>query len=233
MKKAVFLLVIVIFIASAVLGFQAAARLSSGQSSQTQLNQSLPVPSTQTNYLLVHVNDLSVDNPQLVSVWGLFVFYSNPPQVMLIPLFPTYDETRSTALGSAFKISKDGQVSSRFIDEIEKVYEISTVGYVIVDNKGLSSFNKWITGDEIQISAVTPQTADEKHIVLYNSQQFFSTACAQFSRSGVTRFIDQIRWTDLLPSHFSTNLSFESLALAADYFTAAGEIDQCTVLSNE
>lgn len=233
MKKAVFLLVIVIFIVSAVLGFQAAARLSSGQSTQTQRNQGLPAPSTQSNYLLIHVNDLSIDHPQLVSVWGLFVFYSNPPQVMLIPLYPTYDDARSTALGSAFKISKDGQVSSRFIDEIEKNYEISTIGYVMVDNSGLSFFNKWITGDEIQIAAVTPLTADEKHIVLLNSQQFFSMACTQFSRSGVTRFIDKIQWTDLLPIHFSTNLSFESLALAADYFTAAGEIGQCTVLSNE
>lgn len=233
MKKAVFLLVIVIFIISAVLGFQAAARLSSGQSSQSQQNYGLPVLSTQTNYLLIHVNDLSADNPHLISVWGLFVFYSNSPQVMLIPLYPTYDEARSTALGSAFKIGKDGQISSRFIDEIQQSYEITTVGYVTVDNIGLSYFNKWITGNESQISAITPQTADEKHIVLYNSQQFFTTACTQFSRSGVKSFIDQIHWADLLPSHFSTNLSFESLALAADYFVSAGEIDQCTVLSNE
>jgi len=49
----------------------------------------------------------------------------------------------------------------------------------------------------------------------------------------VKHLIDQIRWADLLPSHFSTNLSFESLALAEDYFNSAGEIDQCTVLSNE
>ncbi len=233
MKKAVFLLVIVIFVVSAVLGFQAAARLSSAQSSQTQSNQGLPVASSQTNYLLVHVNDLSIEKPQLVSIWGLFVLYSSPPQVMLIPLFPTYNEATSTTLESTFRKSKEGQISSRFITEIEKSYQISTSGYIIVDNIGLSFFNKWLTGDEIQISAVTPHTSDEKHIVLYNGQQFFTTACEQFSRTGVKHLIDQIRWADLLPSHFSTNLSFESLALAEDYFNSAGEIDQCTVLSNE
>ncbi len=233
MKKVVFLLVIVIFIVSAVLGFQAAARLSSGQSSQSQQAEGLPVPSTQTNYLLVHVNDFTADHPQLVSAWGLFIFYSTPPQVMLIPLYPTYNDARSTVLGTAFKLGKDDQVSSRFIDEIEKEYDIAIQGYAAVDNAGLSVFYKWITGEEGQISAVTPQTADEKHIVLYNSQQFFRTACEQFSRSGVSSFVDQIHWTELLPSHFSTNLSFESLALAADYFKSAGDIDQCTVLSNE
>ncbi len=233
MKKVVFLLVIVIFIVSAVLGFQAAARFSTAQSSQSQSNEGLPLPSAQTNYLLIHVNDLSSDQPQLVSLWGLFVFYSNPPQVMLIPLFPTYDDALSTTLESTFKISKERQISSRFITEIEKSYQINIAGYIAVDNIGLSLFNKWIIGDDTQVSAVTPRTDDEKQIVLNNSHQFFTTACAQFSRSGVKHFIDQIHWTDLLPSHFLTNFSFESLALAADYFISAGEIDQCTVLSNE
>lgn len=233
MKKIVFFLVIVIFIVSAVLGFQAAEKWSSGRSGQSQPSQDIQLSSTQKNYLLVHVTDLSSGNPQLISVWGMMVFYSQPPQVMLLPLYPSYDDAASAALGTSFKLDAYGKVSSRFINEVEKRFDLVTTGYIAVDNAGLSLFNQWLTQEDVQISAVTPSTADEKHIVLLNGQQFFQKACSQFSQNGTGGFLDQIRWVDLIPLHFSTNLSFESIALASDYFKTAGNISQCAVLSDE
>lgn len=233
MKKALLFLVIIIFVVSAVLGFQAAERLKSGQSSQDEQNQNLQLNFTQKNYLLVHVDDLTAEKPHLVAAWGLFVFYSQPPQVMLIPLYPTYDEAKSAALTSAFRLEKNADLSSRFVDELEKKFDITAAGYVMVDNAGLAQFYKWLTQEEVQVSAANPATADEKHIVLLNGQQFFQRACSQFSQSGTSHFLDQIRWGDLLPAHFSTNLAFESLALAAENFKTAGNLTQCTVLSNE
>ncbi len=233
MKKILFFLVIVIFIVSAILGFQAAEKWSSGRSGQPQQSQDLQLSSTQKNYLLIHVTDLNSETAQLVAVWELLVFYSQPPQVMLLPLYPSYDDAVSTALGTSFKLNGSGVVSSRFIDEIEKRFDIVTTGYIIVDNTGLSLLQKWATQEDVQISAVTPSTAEEKHIILLNGQQFFQKLCSQFAQNGVKPFLDQIRWIDLLPSHFSTNLSFESLALASDYFKTEGVINQCTVLSDE
>lgn len=233
MKKLVFFLVVVIFVVSAVLGFQAAEKWGSGRSGQAQAFQDIQIASTQKNYLLVHITDLGSGTPQLVSVWGLMVFYSQPPQVMLLPLYPSYDDATSAALGTSFKIDSNGKVSPRFINEIEKRFDLVTTGYITVDNAGLSLFNKWLTQEEVQISAATPSTADEKHIVLLNGQQFFQKACGQFSQQGAKGFMDQIRWMDLIPLHFSTNLSFESIALASDYFKTAGNINQCAVLSDE
>ncbi len=233
MKKLVFFLVIVIFVVSAVLGFQAAEKWSSARSGQVQPSQDNQLSSTQRNYLLIHVNDLSSGTPQLLSVWGLMVFYSQPPQVMLLPLYPSYDDAASAALDTSFKLDANGKISSRFINEIEKRFDLITTGYIAVDNAGLSLFNKWLTQEDVQISAAKPSTSDEKHIVLLNGQQFFQKACSQFSMGGAKGFLDQIRWTDLIPSHFSTNLPFESIALASDYFKTTERISQCAVLSDE
>jgi hypothetical protein len=233
MKKAVFLLVIIIFIGSAYFGFKAAAKLGSGITNPQQQNQDLQLTSKQRNYLLVHVTDLGSENPQLIAVWGMFVFYSQSPQLVFVPLYPTYDDAKSNSLNSAYKWEKNGVLSSRFISEIESKFDIVTTGYVAVDNAGLGLFHKWITSEENQISAVTPGTAEEKHIVLYNGQQFFNTACNQFLQSGAAGFLDSIHWSELIPSHFSTNLSFESVALASDIFKTSGAIYQCTVLSDE
>lgn len=233
MKKAIFLLFIVLFIGSVVFGYQAAAKLGAGKHNQQQQNQDLQLESKQRNYLLLHITDLESENPQLVAVWGMLVFYSKSPQLVFVPLYPSYDETTSNSLSSTYKWEKGGVVSSRFIDEINSKYDIVTAGYIAVDNAGLGLFNKWITNEEIQISAVTPNTAEEKHIVLFNGQQFFTSACSQFLQSGAEGFLGRIRWIDLIPSHFSTNLSFDSIALASDIFKTSGVIHQCTVLSDE
>ena len=233
MKRILVFLFAILFLIFAFLGFRAASKLTPEKDNAVNSVQELQLEGTQRNYILIHVNDLTIEEPEIVSVWGMFVYYTQPPQLMFLPLYPVYDDTISKELYSGFKLDKDKSIDPRFIEEIEDRFQITTTGYVMVDNIGLSLFQQWLYNKEIQVSAANPKTADEKHLVLYNGQQFFKSLCSQWATKGAKEYINKVKWTELLPLHFSTDLSFESVALGSDFVKFSSIIEQCNVLSDE
>lgn len=233
MKKIFIILVIILFLGFAFLGFEAASKLGTDKSASSVEANDLDLMDTQKNYLLIHINDLANAHEELISAWGLFVVYSEPPQLVFMPLFPVADEARSKSIVAVFNVTDDNKLDSRFIEEVENQYKMTFSGYVAVDNTGLSLFQKWLTGESGQISSGMPATDDEAHLILYNGQEYFKSLCAEINVNGFKPFFYKIRWTQLLPSHFSTNLSFASFTLAEELLKSSGNIEQCNVLSNE
>lgn len=233
MKNLLIILGILLFISFAFLGFRAAANIGNNDSSLYQEVTDLDLTGMQRNYLLVHTNELSSGDSQLIAAWGLFIVYSSPPQVIFMPLYPVTDEKLGKSLVSAFEITEGNNIDFRFIREVEEHYNLTFTGYFMVDNTGLGFFHKWVTGESHQVDSVTTATDDGAHLVIYNRQEFFKKVCIETGKSGFKPIFNKIRWSELLPSHFSTNLSFESIALSEDLLKNAGKIEQCSVLSNE
>jgi hypothetical protein len=231
MKKIVIIIISILFVLFAVLGFRAAARLTPRSASQEIVEVS-QLASSQKNYLLVQLTDLSGESPQLVSVWGAFVFYGDSPHIAFVPLFPNSNAEISNRLAGAFKVDKDGNLSDRFISRIQREFDIETHGYVVVDNSAMSSLSESLFNESIQTIESTPLTDDEIQQVLSTGQQFFESTCVKLKKQGVDIMLDKIDWLSLLPAHFSTNLSFESITMASESLKSAGLIENCEVLGD-
>ena len=233
MKRIAVVFIILVFIFFAYLGFQAASNLKSNPSGgNLPANAATALASAQQNYILIHVDDLSKDNPQLIATWGVFVYYAGVNQVMFIPMLPSYDATVQSTLAAAFALDKDGQVSSKFISELQKKFDIKITGVVTTDNTGISLFNQWITGQETSILAAPATTDDEKHVVLMNGQFFFQAVCSAVENKSTSLF-NTIDWSQLVPNHFVTNLPFETIMVDYQELVQSNATNQCSVLSNE
>ena len=231
MKKTAIIIISILFVLFAVLGFRAAVRLNSDSASQVTAEVS-QLASSQKNYLLVQLTDLSGESPQLVSVWGAFVLYGDSPHIVFVPLFPNSNAEISSRLTGAFKLDKDGNLSDRFISRIQREFDIETHGYVVVDNSAMSSLSESLFNESIQTIESTPLTDDEIQQVLSTGQQFFESTCVKLKKQGVDIMLDKIDWLSLLPAHFSTSLSFESIKLSSKMLKSTGSIISCEVLGD-
>jgi len=85
-KFAIFF-IFVLFAVFAYLGFQAASNIKANSSGGTlPANAPTALASAQQNILLIHVDDLTSAKPRLISAWGVFIYYTDPNQVMFFAL---------------------------------------------------------------------------------------------------------------------------------------------------
>lgn len=232
MKKFAVFLIFGIFILFAFLGFKAASSAKQEAAySSIPANAATALASTQQNYLLIHVDDLSAKEPHLIAVWGSFVYYAQPNQVMFLPLLPSYDAAVNDSLYNSFSITKEGEISKSFISQIQEKYDIQLTGWVIVDNTSLAVFTQLIGSPETVITAAQPENDDQKHILLLNAQSFFQNACSKI-QTPPSDWSTLIPWSQIVPSHFETNLSFETIMVDLEKLTSTSA-NQCSVLSSE
>lgn len=231
MKKTVIIIISILFVLFAVLGFRAAARINSGSAIQETVEVS-QLSSSQQNYLIVQLTDLSGDSPQLVSVWGVFVLYGDSPHIAFVPLFPNSNAQISNRLTGSVKVDRDGNLSDRFISRLQREFSIVTQGYVVVDNSSMSSLSETLFNDSFLTIESTPVTEVEIQQVLSAGQQFFGKTCVKVKKQGVDIMLDKIDWLSLLPAHFSTNLPFETIQLSFEMLESTDSSINCEVLGD-
>ena len=240
MKKLTIVFGIIIFGLFAFFGYKVASKLFAPEVEAvttdipTEVIQTEPptqIP--QQNYLLIHVNDMTIEKPELISVWAVFVYQTNPPQFMFVPLFPSYDAAVQRRLDRKFNLTKDLQPSDWFLSQVEKSYDMQVAGYILSDNIGVEYASQWLTGQVAASSAVPAETDNEKHLMRLTGQTAYQQVCALFSSNTANNFFAAIDWTLLLPSHFSTDLAFDTISLTTNQVTHAVPPVQCEVLSNE
>lgn len=232
MKKFAIAVSILIFAAFVYLGFSAASQMN--QRLQLKLNDGTNELSlSQQNYLLFHVSNLNEESPDLISVWGLLINYADPPHLVFIALYPAASDEASNRLQTEFRIDRHNTLSNRFIKRIERQFNIETNGYILVDNFAVSLLETWITQRSVNIPQKENLSIQDLQSIISNGEIFFSSVCLQAKEQGLKPVIDKIRWTELLPAHFSTNLTFEALVLAVDTLTSAESIKNCEVFINQ
>ncbi|MPM68700.1 hypothetical protein SDC9_115634 [bioreactor metagenome] len=235
MKKPTLILILFLFTACAIGGYLAASKINIGSGSSSSGAQSLStaLASSQQNFLLVRVDDLSSATPQLVEAWVVFTAYSDPPQVMFMPLYPAYDASKNKTLADAFAVGSDGKLTSRLQQTIAKEYDFSLNGNIVIDSTGMNGLAGWFGISGIQVNSVPATTDLEVHNILVNSQFFFENVCAQLKSGQAKTQFDSIKWSKLIPAHFQTDLSFEQLMASWDRIVRGAAPQQCDVLSNE
>ncbi len=235
MKKIVIPVVIIIFGVCAFFGFKAASKfMAARQSPETQSTAPAEKPTIiQNNYVFIHVNDLTLEKPELISVWVGFVNETTPPQFMFLPLFPAYNAEIHERINKNFGMNADKKVNQRFINQLQSSFDFKISGYVLTDNAGVGYSNLWITGVETPVTSIAAITDTDKHTLLLTGQTSWQQFCQLVASGTANNYFSAINWGLLLPDHFSTNLDFESLTLLTDQIVHSASPVGCEVLSNE
>lgn len=235
MKKPTLILILFLFTACAIGGYLAASKINIGSGNSAVGAQSLStaLAASQQNFLLVRVDDLSSADPQLVEAWIVFTAYSDPPQVMFMPLYPNYDASKNKTLAEAFSMGNNGKLTSRLQETIAKQYDLTLNGNIVVDSAGMNGLAGWFGISGIQVNTIPASSDVEIHNILVNSQFFFQNVCVQLKNGQANAQFDNIRWSKLIPAHFQTDMSFEHLIASWDRILHGAAPQQCDVLSNE
>lgn len=235
MKKSGLVIALFLFAACAIFGYLAASKSGFGSSSAdtNSITASTALASSQQNYLLIQVDDLGSTSPQLVQVWIVLTYYSNPPQVIFLPLYPSYDTSQNSDIANSFSMNSSNQLTDKLSKKIASLYKVQVNGYIITDAAGENSIANWFGIAGIQPATTTAKTDDDKHAILLNSQTFFQNVCAQLISGGAANEYSSIQWSQIIPGHFQTNLSFEVLMASWDRVIRSSPPQQCEVLSKE
>jgi hypothetical protein len=234
MRKLFFFIAAVVFIGCVFFGFKAASKLFS-QRAENQ-NNNIEIPQAhliQSNYLLGLVNDLSADKPQLISVWGVLNYPSSPPQVVFLPLYPTANTETNREISSAFDLSNTKKIPGRSIGKLGEAVDLEFDGYFVTDNTALMRFAAYANLETLELFS-KPAESTEISLAVQNSINSFFTALCQLCMTGASNsFFSKIEWSQLLPDHFSTDLSFEELMLMIDRINNSTALTTCEVLASQ
>jgi hypothetical protein len=234
MKKLVIIFIIVVFGVCAFFGFKAAAKILPANNGITagQQDSKQPTPILQQNFLLVHVDDLNTNDPELISAWVVFVYQSDPPQMMFVPLYPSLTVDIHDRLKRTFSLNSDNTLNSQFISQVKKSFDIQISGYILSDDVGIGYSNQWLTGQTTTPVSTYANTDEEKLAVRTAGQTVYQQFCQLLSTGASKSYFSAVNWTLLLPDHFSTDIPFETIALSTDKITNASTI-QCDVFSGD
>ena len=235
MKKPTLLFGLLLFAACAIVGFLVASKSNTGSSTNNvgSVSAATALASSQQNYLLIQLDNMSQSSPKLIQSWIVLTYYSTPPQIIFLPLYPSYDSSQNSSIASSFAMTSSGSISSKFAKSISDLYKVKVDGSIITDAAGINAIANWYGISGIQAGTSTAQTDDEKHALLLNSQTFFQNVCAQLKSGAALNQYTSMQWSQLIPGHFQTDLSFEQLIASWDRVIRSGAPQQCDVLSKE
>ena len=235
MKKSGLVLALIFFAACAIVGFVVASKSGNGLTSATtgSVSADSTLSESQQNYLLVQVDDLSSSSPQLIQIWIVLTYYSNPPQIMFLPLYPTYDASQNDAIAAAFTMNGSNHLTDKLIKKITDLYKVNVDGYILTDAAGEYAIANWFGIQGVQAGTAPAQSDIDKHNILLNSQTFFQNVCGQLKAGGAESEYTAMQWSQIIPGHFQTNLSFEVLMASWDRVIRSQPPQQCDVLSKE
>ena len=235
MKKPTLVFILLLFAACAVVGYLLASKTQLGSTGSTGTTDDAAsiLSSSQQNFLLVRVDDLSASDPQLIEAWMVLTLYSDPPQIMFVPIYPRYDSGQDSTLTTAFALDSQGNLSAKFSDKVTSMFGVTINGIILIDAAGMNAIAGWFGIDGITAGTLPAQSESEKHAILLNSQTFFLKVCQQLKDGRAMQQYASIYWSQLAPLHFQTDMSFEVLTASWDRVNHSAPPQQCDVVSSE
>lgn len=195
-------------------------------------NSRIPINLTesQQNYLLVQVNDLETRTPRLVSVWAAFVYHTDSTHLVLLPLFPNPDQKVNAVIARKFRINGDGTLAKTSISKLERQYDIQVNGYIIVDNPAITTLADSLLGQSITPMADTPSAENDIRSVIATAKVNLTELCELLQQENGATLFNKVHWLELLPAHFKTSLSFETLTRELESLGSSNQVQTCEVL---
>jgi hypothetical protein len=221
---------IAIFIVFAILGFLLVQQLMLLFFPKEHNTTSLPSNSVMINQgalLLVHADQLNAKQPQLVSVWVIFISKNSPPSLIAKSIYPDLGSPeKSQKIAQSFNYSEKTGLSVDFIKQIQS-YDLQWNGYLVADKEALTQIARWINGNQAPLNLQTDTSNSQA--VLEAEKVIFQESCKNLVLADPARG-DKPRWLDLFPTHLATDLFFRDAAINWDRITLSNPAPDCKVL---
>jgi hypothetical protein len=226
MKVVILLLIIfLIFFGCATLGYQ----IADGQDAARAKTPTVDLQgmrSEQHNLILVRVDNLDAQQPRLISVWFVSLFFvnDNPSTLTLAEIYPPKTETAaSRILERSFTLSSDGDPAPGFWHAVE-TYNIKWESFVMIDSAGADELLNWLIGPGAYQGTLQAAEADKGE-----SQRLVEQICGAIV-SANSRDIGLFNWTALVPRHFRSSLRMETGLSYWSRMTGAEKPVRCEIL---
>jgi len=213
------LLIIIIFFACAVLGYQFALNNDNGRATQVS------DPREQHRLIVIHVDALDSASPRIVSVWFLSLFFHEglPPTISLAKIFPASDALTSQVMERAFSLNRDNDPPATFWQTI-RAQNIQWDDYMVLDQVTVNRVFGWILGpgDYNWVNTALQENPDEV-------KRLLTQACEGLG--GIdNRETQAFSWGDLVPVHFHSRIPMEEALAYWEQITKSKEPVRCDVV---
>lgn len=221
MRKLLLILSIFAFLACLAAGiFIAQKSLESAGEMGNTAEISRPASPHQQNILLIHIDQLEKNQPELISVWGLILYFPEP-KIILQPIYPSPIGEESFPFRS-LKITAAKTLNPRFIQQVSLQTQMAWDNYILMDHQALSFFAAELTSDEV----FSP--SDQTDGVIAIERVYLSRLCKQFVEFEETAF-QKVHWSLIIPDHWSSNLPFDEAILHWEKLTSPQSPIKCEV----
>jgi hypothetical protein len=217
---------IVVFVGCALAGYNIARGINPQPSSPENAVE-IPVPlSEQHNYMIVRVDDLGSQKPQLKSVWFVSLSFvsQNPNLLALAQIYPPKTAgQKSTALERAFALSEKGEPAAAFWNAV-KQYKLDWEGYILFDAQGANLFLQWLVGPADFQGALEESAKNDE-----NSLRMAQQVCQSITDAS-GRSLGQFSWSQVIPDHFRSDLQLATALAYWDRMTDPAQSVRCEFL---
>ncbi len=175
-------------------------------------NAIAPAPSSnrQSSWIMVRVDDMTIEQPKLVSVWAMFLTFSPEPQVFFKPLYSNETSTNKYPdLEKVFNVSADRTISADFIKELDRLITYPS-GMVILDDIGFKSFSSWFMPPAIvsNMRPFVPQTGSSR--VMGGETNDYKQICQSLENT-IRPSLSSLPWMNMFPNHILAYPSLQGL----------------------
>lgn len=183
--------------------------------------QVTPVSQFQNNYLIIHVDNLTADSPQLISVWGLIAYFPEP-KLIFQALYPL-DTATNADIQSRYALSNQKVPDPVFLRTLEQVNQITWDNYILMDNLAFDALGQFVYGGGLNIESISNPLPAE--------QAYMQTMCGTFSIQG-QNFLEGFHWKEIVPDHFRSNISMDFGLANIDKLLSPGLQVRCEIFGN-
>ena len=226
-RMAIFIAVFAVF---AILGFllvQQLTLLFFPKEHNTSSSPSNALLINQGTLLLIHADQINSKQPQLISVWAIFISKNTPPSLIAKSIYPDLGSPeKSRQIAQSFNYSEKNGVSAAFIKQIQS-YDLQWNGYIIADKEALVQIFQWINGNQAGLD--WQADASNSQAVLDAEKSIMQSSCKNLVIADSARG-DKPRWMDLFPAHLATDLFFRDTAVTWDRISLSNPPPDCKVL---
>lgn len=226
-KKLPILVFIVVYLVAMVAGFSFAGIRQA--SAETQRG----VEILQDNWILIRVDDMTLEHPQLVSVWAMFLSFSPGPNIFFKPIYTSdLKQSAYSSLSDLFTVTADRAISDKFIQELDRL-NFRRSGLVILDDLGFQSFTSWFNSSLTASGTIpfVPNTGKGQTLAMSPEVQSYNAICsALVEKSPRTQ---ALAWQSLYPNHVLPHPSLESLGNMWQRIITVNEEARCEVITGQ
>ena len=184
----------------------------------------------QRNLLLIHVDSLENDDPQLVSMWGVFFYPAESSNITFKQLYPSANEINKldTSFKDQFRINDVGEMNTKTIRALN-TYDIDWSGYILLDTRSMLHLTNWLQMDAIPESIAQAIQTPGTFIQIADEQQWFNQVCTQLENEDLAN-LQHLPWNEIIPAHMHTNLYFDDMVTFWDDLARSEYTPHCEVL---